>query len=242
MADTTKTKRQAREAGPELTVAIMAYNEEKTLHAVIEGLVAELERLQVSHEVLVIDDGSSDRTGEIAAGWARENRRIRVINHRPNLGLGEVYRTGFRQCRGDFVTFFPADGQFEPSVIGDYLAKNRGADLVLGYTVEERRDALSELLSAAERLLFRLLMGSLPDFRGIIMFRRSLLEQFELASTGRGQMIMLELILKAQRGGCTIDRQRITILPRQEGKSKVNNLRTIWANAVQLLQLRIRTG
>ncbi len=242
MTDTNRNDTPSGREPPELSVAVMAYNEEKSLDAVIEELAAELERLRVSYEVLLIDDGSADRTGEIAAGWAERDRKIRVTNHPRNLGLGEVYRTAFRECRGDFVTFFPADGQFSPSVIGHYLAKNRRVDLVLGYTEQERRDAVSELLSRAERVLFRLLMGSLPEFRGIIMFRRSLLERFELKSTGRGQMIMLELILRAHRAGHAIDRQRITILPRREGKSKVNNLRTIWANAVQLLRLRMMTG
>jgi glycosyltransferase involved in cell wall biosynthesis len=223
----------------ELSVAIMAYNEEKTLDSVIAEIVAETEKLPVSCEIVIIDDGSTDRTPEISRSWAKKNGGIRVISHPRNLGLGEVYRTGFRNCKGDYLTFFPADEQFSAAIIKDYQAKILRADMVLGYTDIKKRDTVSVLLSKAERFLFRLLVGPLPDFQGIVMFRRELLDRIELKTTGRGQMIMLELILKAYRTGCVIDRQEIAVFPRKKGRSKVNTLLNIWANAVQLIRLRI---
>jgi glycosyltransferase involved in cell wall biosynthesis len=230
------------EKQPRLSVAVMAFDEGNSLDGFLAEMSGEMEKLGITHEILIIDDGSTDQTPDVSRSWAERNPRIRIASHPRNLGLGEVYRTGFRNCRGDYITFFPADGQFSPTIIGGYLGKILQADLVLGYTGAKKRDLLSALLSRAERILFRLLIGSLPDFQGVIMFRRSLLDRIELKSTGRGQVIMLELIAKAVRAGCAIERQEIAILPRKEGKSKVNTLRNVWANAVQLVRLRITSG
>jgi hypothetical protein len=83
-----------------------------------------------------------------------------------------------------------------------------------------------------------LLFGSLPRFQGVLMFRRSLLDELELKSTGRGWTVLMELIIRASRGGYRLVSVPTEMRPRMSGKSKVNNLRTIWANLKQVFALR----
>ena len=220
----------------------MAFNEEGSLAATTRELHAALGALGVPCELVIVDDGSSDGTGGIADALARELDarpvQVRVVHHRPNLGLGGVYRTGFAQARGEYLTFFPADGQFPATIIGDFLPRAREVDLVLGYLPERRSSAVAKALSLVERILYAALFGRLPKFQGIMMLRRSVLGEIELKSAGRGWAIVMELIIRVKRGGYRIVSVPNAMRPRAHGQSKVNTLRTIWANVRQVVALR----
>ncbi len=217
----------------------MAYNEVASIDAVAQEIHDELERIGTTYELLLVDDGSSDGSGAVADALGQSLPGMRVVHHDGNRGLGAVYRTGFAQARGELLTFFPADGQFPATIIGQYLAAMHGVDMILG-TLPDRRDALvARALSFAERLLLRALFGHFPRFQGIVMFRRALLDGVVLASHGRGWTVLMELILRAERNGARIKNLPITLRPRASGKSKVNNLRSIVSNLQQVLALRL---
>jgi glycosyltransferase involved in cell wall biosynthesis len=221
----------------DLTVVVMAYNEAATLAATCEELLGAIARTGCSHEMLIIDDGSSDGTSEIADELSRTMPGTRVVHHRPNRGLGGVYRTGFEEAGGEFLTFFPADGQFPAAIIEDFYPRVQHLDLVLGY-LPRRPGGLGVVLSAIERALYRALLGPMPRFQGIMMIRRKLLRDTDLASKGRGWAVVMEFVLKAARSGARIESVATTVRPRTHGESKVNNWRTILANVRQLITLR----
>lgn len=223
-----------------ITVVILAYNEAKSLPAVFREIEEELRRLGESFEILIVDDGSTDGTSECADELARPVAEARVIHHPENRGLGEGYRTGFVEAKGDLVTFYPADGQFGPSMIPDYFREIQSCDFVLGKFAGESPSLSHAILSTCELILNRILFGCMPTLRGIMMFRRELLDRFELTSRGRGWGIVIELINRAARSGARFSYCPQILRPRASGKSKVRNLRTIWANVKQLLELRMR--
>lgn len=226
-------------SAPRLTVVVMAYDEAASLEAVVRELDAAAARATGgSHEVLVVDDGSRDGTGELADRLAAELPAARVVHHPGNRGLGGVYRTGYAEARGTLVTFFPADGQFPASIVEDFVPRMEGRDLVLGY-VERRTDSLrGRLLSLGERLLYRALFGRLPRFQGVMMFRRAILDALPLRSTGRGWGIVMELLVRATRKGLRVESVPTPLRPRAAGRSKVQDSRTVWANLRQALELR----
>jgi glycosyltransferase involved in cell wall biosynthesis len=216
----------------------MAFNESASLAPFVGELTDVLRSLARPYEVIIVDDGSSDGTGAAADRLAEAGPAIRVIRHPENRGLGSVYRTGFAEARGTFVSFFPADGQFPASIVADFVPRAANADMVLGFLPSRDRPLLARSLSAAERLLYRLLFGPIPRFQGVMMFRRRILETMTLRSSGRGWAVLMELILRAQRAGCRIVSVPTEVRPRIAGRSKVNNVRTIGANLRQVLLLR----
>jgi dolichol-phosphate mannosyltransferase len=217
----------------------MAFNEAANLDAVAAEIRGALDRVVPRGEILIVDDGSTDGTGNIADDLARTLRDVRVVHHSPNRGLGAVYRTGFTESRGDLVTFFPADGQFPASILDSFVPAMEGQDMLLGYV--PRRDSLvGRVLSGAERVAYRMLLGPLPRFQGVFMVRREALSRVTLRSEGRGWAIVMELLARAARAGWRMKSLPTSIRPRRSGTSKVQNFRTIWSNLLQVVALRGR--
>jgi glycosyltransferase involved in cell wall biosynthesis len=221
-----------------VTIVVFAYNEQENLAAVTEEIWNQLGGLNLAFELLIIDDGSLDDTPRIADSLARDLPGVRVVHHRENLGLGGVYRTGFKEAQGRFVSYFPADGQFPATIISKFLPLMDDADLVLGYLPNRDSTLLAKGLSLGGRLLYRALFGSFPRFQGASMFRRSLLNGMTLTSEGRGRAVLMEFIIRVSKGGYRVTSVPTTMRPRLSGKSKVNNLRTIASNLMQVLVLR----
>ena len=223
----------------DLTVCIFAWNEAETLADVVRVASRTLGEGVPSHEIVIIDDGSTDGSGAIADGLAEELPNVRVVHHDGNQGLGPVYRTGFETARGRCLTFFPADGQFATSIAVDFHRQLTSAelDMVLGY-LPARPDPVGKVLSGIERVLYRTLLGPMPRFQGIFMIRTEVLRRISLTSRGRGWAIVMELILRVHRDGYRTRSVPTEIRPRLAGQSKVNNWRAIRANMTQLVALR----
>jgi glycosyltransferase involved in cell wall biosynthesis len=222
----------------DLTVVVMTFNEVVTFGSTLDEIRAELTRLGRPWEILVVDDGSTDGSGAVADASAAADPRVRTIHHPVNRGLGGVYRTGFEESRGAYVTFFPADGQFPAAIIGEFREAITGVDMVLGLLPARHDSRLGHLLSTIEKLLYRVVVGPMPPFQGILLFRRCLLRGMRLRAEGRGWGILMEFLLRAVRDGARYVNRPTTLRSRTAGRSKVNNVRTILANVRQMLTLR----
>lgn len=115
-----------------ITIAIPTYNEEENIEWVIKDTLKTLPKYFKNYEVVVVDDGSSDKSGEIADRLAKKNPRLKVI-HQPNGGYSEAMLTGIKASTKDYVAYMPADGQFLVSDMRHCFEAMDGADLVLGY-------------------------------------------------------------------------------------------------------------
>ena len=136
------------------------------------------------------------------------------------------------------MTFFPADGQFPAAIIEQFLPHANEVDMVLGY-LPRRTDAVAgRFFSWAQRIVYRLLLGPVPRFQGITMFRRALLSRVELTSMGRDWVVLMELILRVSRAGARVRSVPTDVRPRLHGTSKVNNWRTIRSTLVRMVALR----
>jgi len=221
----------------DVSIIVMAYNEVATVADVLHEIDSAMRPSGPTYEVIVVDDGSSDGTGAIADAMARALPSVSVLHHGSNLGIGEVYRSGFRAATGEFLTFLPADGQFPASIVTQFASLMPGVDLLLGYLPDVKRSVVASALSWTERSLYWLMFGSLPRFQGIMMFRRSMLAELGVEPSGRGWGVLMEIIVRAKRYSKVIRSVPTSLRPRISGTSKVNNFRSIRANLAQAIEL-----
>lgn len=221
-----------------ISVVIMAFNESETLEHVVNEINLELTESGVNkYEIIVVDDGSYDGTENIVDHLEKKYPEVRVIHHGRNEGLGIVYRTGFINAKHDFITFYPADGQFPASNIRKFIPLMDNFDVILGYLPNRKSSMFSKFLSKMERALYYLAFGKIPRLQGIFMLRKKALDEIELKSHGRGWAIVMELIIKLSREGYRVVSIPTEMVPRTNGKSKVNNFKTIVASLKQIIVL-----
>jgi dolichol-phosphate mannosyltransferase len=228
---------EQHQAHVDVSIVVMAYNEAATLADVLDEIDSTMGCSTSTYEVIIVDDGSSDGTHQVADEVAQRHSCVTVLHHPTNLGIGEVYRSGFHAATGHYLTFLPADGQFPASIVTEFVPLMSRADLVLGYLPDIKRSPVATLLSWMERSLYWAMFGRLPPFQGIMMFRRTMLEELGVKPSGRGWGVLMEIIVRAKRAGLRIVSVPTSLRPRISGKSKVNNLRSIRANLDQAVAL-----
>jgi glycosyltransferase involved in cell wall biosynthesis len=131
-----------------LSVVLPAYNEEAVIAETVSRCVEVLRVLAPDYEVIVVDDGSRDRTGAVADELAAANPRVRVVHNHPNRGYGGALIAGFDAVRTELTFFMDADGQFDIADIAEPLRlRERGHRAVLGYRAH-RQDPFMRLVNA----------------------------------------------------------------------------------------------
>jgi glycosyltransferase involved in cell wall biosynthesis len=120
-----------------LTVVIPAYNEERGISAIMQRVLAiraDLKKVGIEElELLVVDDGSKDRTAQVASDLAHNEQGVRLIQHPRNRGYGAALKTGFSNAKGDLIGFLDADGTYPPEFFPQLCNEAlNGCDLVIG--------------------------------------------------------------------------------------------------------------
>ena len=140
-ADKSGDQGGAPGAAVSITVFFPCYNEQDNVARVTEQAVRVLDALQADYEVILVDDGSADATGQIADELAGGNPRIRVIHHARNLGYGAALQSGFRAATKDLVFYTDGDAQFDIAEMPPLLPLMAEYDIVSCYRMN-RRDNL----------------------------------------------------------------------------------------------------
>ena len=219
-----------------LSIVVPAYNEVDNLRPVLSELIETLDSAGADFEVVVVDDGSSDGTSELADRLAREDSRIRVVHHGVNKGHGVALSTGFAACRGDWITSVPGDGQIDPNDFPVFFAELDGADFVGSYYVDRDDGLKRKVLTKGLRVLLRLLFGPIPRLEGTRFFRRELLDTVRLSSGT--SLANLELAIRVHRAGYRLRSVPSHCRARLSGESKVANSNTIAKFLWDIFRLR----
>src|SRR5688572_22709193 len=111
-----------------LSVFLPAYNEEDSIASTVEGVVKVLKSLNLQWEVLVINDGSKDKTAEVVKDLEKKYPGVRLVDYEKNRGYGHALKTGFAEAKYPWVAFVDSDGQFDFSEIKKLLEKTGEAD------------------------------------------------------------------------------------------------------------------
>lgn len=208
----------------QLSVLLPAYNEAERLRANLLETLATLDTAPAEagvqpFELILVDDGSSDGTADIARGVAALDARVRVVSYAPNAGKGAALRRGFEAARGNLVAFLDADLDLHPRLLLKLMDTMRAteADAVIGskWHPQSQMDYpfMRKVYSAAFYALTRLLFG-LPvrdTQTGIKLFKRGVLEQVFPRMHVRHYAFDLELLVLAHVSGARITEAPVTV-------------------------------
>jgi len=212
-------------------VVVPTYNERENIERLVATVLAQDESL----DVLIVDDGSPDGTGEIADRVASHNPRVNVVHRSRKMGLGTAYLMGFRWALDrDYAFVFEMDADFshDPAHLSQFLDTIRDHDLVLGSRYRYGRVTVVNwpmtrlLLSYCANIYARVVTGlHLGDATGgFKCFRREVLESIPLEEVrSNGYAFQIEMSFRAARKGFRIAEIPIVFVDRTDGESKMSN-------------------
>src|SRR3989344_7457131 len=222
-----------------LSVFFPCFNEEGSIKRTVDNAISVLEKLDIEYEILIINDGSTDRTAEVAGELAKRNSRIKVINHQKNLGYGEALKSGFYGAKYETICYTDGDGQFNFEEVEKFTEKLDSTDLIIGYRIKRADPFYRILFAKGWTLSLLLLFGmKLKDADcGFKMIKREVLEKIPKLQSQRGAMINAELAIKAKKYGFKVGQVGVHHYPRLSGKPTGASIPVIIRSYFDLLKL-----
>ena len=196
-----------------------AFNEEANIESAVHYAHRIISKLTPIFEIILVNDGSKDRTRDICNQLANEASNVRVVHHTRNRGYGAALRSGIEQARYDLIFFSDSDGQFDFREVAMFLEQANAYDIVAGYRAP-RHDPPHRLLFAfGWNILVRLLLGiRIRDIDcAFKVFNRYVFDRIRIRTVGA--MVNTEIFAQASKFRMRVKELPVSHFPRRQGKS-----------------------
>lgn len=202
-----------------LSVILPAHNEEEAIAHTVHEVIDTLSAWMQDFEVIVVDDGSRDRTGVILDTIAGVQPRLRVIHHSVNQGYGAALVSGFEAVTKDLAFFMDSDGQFDIRDLEQFFPLIGEYDAVLGYRIDRQDTRMRKVNAWGWKILVGMVFGVyVRDVDcAFKLYRADFFREHRLET--RGAMINTEILYKFTRAGYTYTQVGVRHLPRRGGKA-----------------------
>jgi len=204
-----------------------AYNEEANVERMVDAFRNVLPQVAEDYEIIIVNDGSKDRTREIADRLVKEDQKVRAVHHEKNQGYGAAVRSGIKACTKEYLFFTDGDGQFDVSQLTNLVPLLSGYDGVIGFRLNRQDPWVRKLNAWAWNRLVRLMFGlKVRDIDcAFKLFHRKVFENVELEFSGA--MISTEMLVKIKDQGFKLQEVGVLHSPRLAGKQTGANLRVV---------------
>ena len=203
-----------------LSVFFPAYFDEKNIDKVVTKAIEVIISLNLKdYEIIIIEDGSPDKTGEVADELAGRFEKVRVIHHKKNLGYGATLKDGFLNAKMDYVFYTDGDNQFDLGELRKFVALVPYSDIVVGYRKHKQYSLYRKFTSLCYNYLLKLIFDiSYWDIDcAFKLFKTELFKKIEIKSVDA--FIDAEIMIKAKLLGYTSTELGVMHLPRVDGIS-----------------------
>ncbi|MBM3205642.1 glycosyltransferase family 2 protein [Candidatus Shapirobacteria bacterium] len=224
-----------------ISVFLPAYNEEKMLAQTTRKVNEILQKIAGDYEIIIINDGSKDKTGQIADKLASQNKKIKVVHHHPNRGYGAAVKSGTYAARYPWIVLFDSDGQFDFQEITKLLKKQKetNADIVWGYVLDRKVPLTRKINTLLWRTVVMLVFGLRVKWIdcGFRLFRKEVVQKIPKLESERGAFISSEFLIKAKKAGFKIVQVMVHHYPDIGGGSTGADLKVIIKSFGDLFKL-----
>jgi glycosyltransferase involved in cell wall biosynthesis len=216
-------------AKPNVSVFFPVYNDERTVERVTEKAIAVLKEIAENYEVIIVDDGSPDRSGQIADELAAKHPFVSVVHHPKNLGYGAAVKSGLARARYEWICFTDGDDEYDLFDLRKMIALRDFYDLLITFRYVKiysgDRQLISFVYNAVLRRLFRTNYRDISS--GLRLVRKSLVDQIDCESNS--PFIGAELTIKTMLKGYRVGEMGIQTFPREFGKGASTSVPNIIA-------------
>jgi glycosyltransferase involved in cell wall biosynthesis len=223
-----------------ISVVLPAYNEEENVGQAVRSVLEVMETLTSDYEVIVVDDGSRDRTSEVVEGLSESYPQVRLVRHEVNQGYGGALNSGFQAATRELIFFTSSDNQYDVAEVKKLLPYIETAELVIGYRAKRQDPFIRRLFAWGWNTLVNLLFGyvSRDIDCAFKLFKREVTRQVPI--TSKGAMIDTELLVGAKRKGFGIFEVPVSHFPRLAGEQTGANVRVILRAFRDLFKFRLQ--
>lgn len=210
-----------------VSIIVAAYQEEDNIEKAIDNALDVLRKAKIEYELIVIDDGSTDKTGLIVNRKAKENKKIRVVHHKENKGFGYSIKEGINLAKGKYITGFPGDNDTSAKLLIDLINRRKEADVILAYTVNpQRRTFFRRIISVSFTKFMNLIFGlNLRYYNGYFICKLDLLKKVKLHS--KGLAIFAEAKVRLIKNGASFVEIPFEHTGRMHNESKAVSLKSV---------------
>jgi len=227
-----------------ISVFFPCHNEQENVRRTVDKAFDVLEKLNADFEIIIVDDGSSDDTNQIADEIAQRDGRVKVVRHEQNLGYGAALQSGFKAATKELVFYTDGDGQFDINEMPPLLSLMEQYDIVSCYRLNRRDPIIRRINGWCWTRLVCLMFGlKVRDIDcAFKLYKREIFDKIEMSSTGA--LIDAEILARAALKGYSITQKGVHHYPRTSGEQSGASIRVILRAFKELfkLQSRIRNG
>ena len=218
-----------------------AYNDEQNLPELIPVVVSFLQKYSKKFEIVIIDDGAKDRTGEVADELSKKFSDIRVIHHQENRGYTATLKEGFDNSRYDYVMYTDGDNQYDVFDLEPYLYLIMTNDVLAGHATIKAVSSFRKIQSWVYNFLISILFfTSFKDINcALKIFKKPVLDKIKINSNPSGAFIDAELILKTNKIGFKIAQFPVIHYKRKTGIASGSKPKLILNTIKDMIKLRI---
>jgi dolichol-phosphate mannosyltransferase len=208
-------------ARPSLSIVIPAFCEAENIIDTLENVARALEPLDLAHEILVIDDGSRDGTGELVAAHLSRFPTARLLTNERNMGFGWSYRRGVEAAGLDHIVMVHGDNAWSSDTLREFFGRVGEADIIIGYTRDMwrvrswSRAAISKIFTLLVNVITR---RRLVYYNGLQIHRAPVLKSLRIESHGYG--FQAEVLCKALRASRSYREVAMDLTERKKGESQ----------------------
>ena len=209
-----------------LSIIIPAYNEAENIIDTLENVTRALEPLAVRHEILVIDDGSTDTTAALVTSNLSRFPAVRLLVNERNMGFGWSYRRGVDAAALDHIVMVHGDNAWGYETLREFFSRVGEADVIVGYTRDmwgtrtKTRTLISKAYTLAVNLITR---RHLRYYNGLQIHAAPVLKSLRIQSSGYG--FQSEVLVKSLRRTRTVIEVPMDLIEREKGESKAFRLK-----------------
>lgn len=207
-----------------ISIILPALNEEQNIEGLSTEIMEYFEHRGIPYEVIIVDDGSTDETGNIADGLAKKHHTVSIVHHGRTSGYGKSLRDGFEASRYDYLFFTDSDRQFKIKSLDTFipLLEEGNVDMIIGYRIDRKDSRLRKFLAWGYNKIVHTLFSL--DYRDVDcafkLFKKDVFISLELTSDDF--LFNAELLSKAQIKNLTLIQLGVEHYPRSGGKSTIS--------------------